>query len=97
MSTAYHDPSGAPAPQWPIRPGQQLPPLPLAMRPAVAAKAIGISPRSLWSLTKSGMIPHARIGGCVIYPTGPLLEWLADITEAAHPVKRPQAAEGGDA
>lgn len=93
MTESYH---GAPAPQWPIRPGQQPPPLPLAMRPAVAAKAIGISPRSLWSLTKSGMIPHARIGGCVTYPTAAILAWLEEITENP-PVKRPPAAEGGEA
>ena len=93
MMESYH---GAPAPQWPIRPGQQPPPLPLAMRPKVASRAVGVSERTLWSMTKRGEIPHARIGGCVVYPTAAILAWLAERTENA-PVKRPPAAEGGDA
>ncbi len=90
---AYHTPPGVP--EWPLRPGQQLPPLPLAMRPLVAAKAIGISPRTLWSLTKRGAIPHAKFGGVTVYPTAAILAWLEEITENP-PVKRPPAA-GGDA
>ena len=89
---AYHTPPGAP--EWPLRPGQQLPPLPLAMRPLVAAKAIGISPRTLWSLTKRGAIPHAKFGRVTIYPTAAILAWLEEIT-AHPPVQRPPAA-GGD-
>ena len=90
---AYHAPT---PPQWPIRPGQQLPPLPLAMRPAVAARAIGISERTLWGMAKRGAIPHAKIGGCVVYPTAAILRWLESITKNP-PVKRPEAVEGGDA
>ncbi len=90
---SYH---GAPAPHWPIRPGQQLPPMPLAMRPKVAARAIGVSERTLWSMAKRGEIPHARIGGCVVYPTSAILAWLEEIT-INPPVKRPAAVEGGDA
>jgi hypothetical protein len=62
----------------------------------VAAKAIGVSPRTLWSITQRGDIPHARIGTAVIYPTAALLAWLEEIT-VNPPVKRPPAAEGGDA
>lgn len=94
MSESYHGP--ATAPHWPIRPGQQPPPLPLAMRPKVAARAIGISERTLWSLTQRGEIPHARVGSCVIYPTAAVLAWLEQVTENPL-VKRPPAAEGGDA
>jgi len=94
--TAYHDSYGDSAPKWPIRPGQQPPPLPLAMRPKIAARAVGVSERTLWSMTKRGAIPHARIGGCVVYPTAAILAWLENITENP-PVKRPDAAEGGDA
>ncbi len=93
MSKVYHDVS---APQWPIRPGQQLPPLPLAMRPKVAARALGISERTLWSMTKRGEIPSAKIGGCLVYPTAAILRRLEEITENP-PVKRPEAVEGGDA
>lgn len=85
-----------PAPAWPQRPGRDAPPLPLAMRPKAAARAIGISERTLWTMTQRGEIPHARIGQCVIYPTAPVLRWLEEIT-ANPPVKRPEAAEGRDA
>jgi hypothetical protein len=98
MTSAYHAPPGAPAPQWPIRPGQQPPPLPLAMRPAVAAKAIGVSERTLWTMTKLGKVPHARLGRSVIYPTAAILRWLEAVA-VNPPAKRPDAAgtEGGDA
>jgi excisionase family DNA binding protein len=70
--------------------------MPLAMRPKVAARALGISERTLWSMTKRGEIPYAKIGGCVVYPTSPTLAWLEEIT-INPPVKRPTAVEGGDA
>ncbi len=93
MAEMYHEPP--PPPQWPLRPGHQLPPLPLAMRPKTAARAVGVSERKLWEITKRGVIPHARIGGCVVYPTAAILAWLETIT-AHSPVKRPPAS-GGDA
>ena len=87
MSAVY------PAPQWPQKPSGDLP-LPLAMRPKVAARAIGISERTLWTLTQRGDIPHSRIGGAVIYPTAAIMRWLEERT--VHPiVKRPEAADGG--
>ena len=82
--------------QWPLRPGHHLPPLPLAMRPKVAARAIGVSERTLWSMTKRGEIPHAKRGRSTVYPTAAILAWLEEIT-ANPPVKRPPAAEGGAA
>ena len=93
MPEVYH---GAAAPKWPVRPGQQPPPLPLAMRPAVAARAIGVCERTLWTLTQRGEVPHARIGTAVIYPTAAILAWLEEITKNP-PVRRPPAAEGGAA
>lgn len=84
-----------PAPAWPQRPGRDLPPLPLAMRPKVAARAIGVCERTLRSMTQRNEIPHARIGKCVIYPTAAVMRWLEEIT--ANPVvKRPTAEIGGD-
>ena len=58
----------------------------LALRPAEAALACGISPRKLWALTadrRSG-IPHFRLGRSVRYPVRELRNWLAA-----------QAGEGG--
>jgi excisionase family DNA binding protein len=34
----------------------------LALRPRDAAKALAISPRHLWQLTKDGHIPCVRVG-----------------------------------
>jgi excisionase family DNA binding protein len=52
----------------------------LAMRPREAAKALGISPRHLWQLTKDGHIPCVRVGSgtrkTVLYPVAELQAWL---------------------
>jgi excisionase family DNA binding protein len=64
----------------------------LALRPREAAAALGISERTLWTLTDQGRIPHVRLGRCVAYPVDALRKWLADQTQ---PVTTP--AEGGAA
>lgn len=48
----------------------------LALRPADAARAIGISTRLLWSMTNRGDIPCVRIGRRIVYPLHLLREWL---------------------
>ena len=53
----------------------------LALRPHEAAKALGISPRTLWAQTSPrGPIPCIRVGsgksGCVLYSTDELKLWL---------------------
>ena len=52
----------------------------LALRPREAAKALGISPRLLWQLTKDGHIPCVRVGSgkrkSVLYPLAELQAWL---------------------
>jgi excisionase family DNA binding protein len=40
-----------------------------------AAEALGISPRTLWQLTKQGNIPHLRLGSRVMYPQESLTKW----------------------
>jgi excisionase family DNA binding protein len=54
---------------------------PLALRPRQAAKALGISARHLWQLTKDGHIPCVRVGSgtrkTVLYPVAELQAWLA--------------------
>lgn len=63
----------------------------LSLRPAEAAKALGISPRLLWQLTHDGVIPCVRVGSgkrqTVLYPTATLQAWLA---------REAGAAKGGD-
>ena len=60
---------------------------PLALRPREAAKALGISARHLWQLTKDGQIPCVRVGSgtrkTVLYPVAVLRAWLTDQTEQA--------------
>lgn len=58
----------------------------LALRPREAAKALGISARTLWGLTAPrGPIPCVRIGTgkrrAVLYPTADLQAWLTRQTE----------------
>jgi excisionase family DNA binding protein len=52
----------------------------LALRPREAAKALGISPRHLWQLTKDEHIPCVRVGSgrrkTVLYPVAELQAWL---------------------
>lgn len=60
----------------------------LALRPREAAKALGISERTLWGLTDPrGPIPCVRVGGgkrqTVLYPVAELQAWLARQAEEA--------------
>jgi excisionase family DNA binding protein len=56
----------------------------LALRPREAAKALSISPRLLWQLTKDGNIPCVRVGSgkrrTVLYPLVDLQTWLSQQT-----------------
>lgn len=64
----------------------------LALRPAEAAQALGISPRMLWSLTNDEVadpIPAVRKGRLVLYPVHTLRAWLD--RQLQNPSK-----EGGD-
>ena len=53
----------------------------LALRPREAARALGISPRLLWTLSNRGEVPCVRIGRAVVYSIDGLREWLARRTE----------------
>lgn len=54
----------------------------LALRPAEAAKALGISPRYLSQLKQEGKIPFAPIGEgkrpVIVYPVDALRKWLSE-------------------
>jgi excisionase family DNA binding protein len=49
----------------------------LALRPREAAKALGISERTLWTLTKAGRIACVRVGRAVLYSIETLRVFLA--------------------
>ncbi len=44
-----------------------------------AARMLGISERTLWSYTKSGDIPHVRLGRRILYPIQALRDWMQRI------------------
>ncbi len=52
----------------------------LALRPKEAAVAIGVSERTLWTITQdqASGIPFMKIGRSVLYPVEPLRRWLAE-------------------
>lgn len=45
------------------------------------AKMLGISTRTLWTLTNAGEIPHVRIGRRVLLNVCAVREWIAARTE----------------
>lgn len=53
----------------------------LALRPVDAAKALAISPRTLFTLTKAGDIPCTRVGRAVLYRPADLDKWLQSKTQ----------------
>ncbi|MCC7085284.1 MAG: helix-turn-helix domain-containing protein [Pirellulales bacterium] len=64
----------------------------LAMRPREAAKALGISSRTLWGLSAPrGPIPCLRVGRgkrqSVLYPIADLQAWLSQQTGSAKEVE----------
>lgn len=48
----------------------------LAVSAREAAAMLGISERLLWTWTRSGKIPHLRLGVRVLYPLDLLRVWL---------------------
>lgn len=63
---------------------------PLAVSEPEAARLIGVSPRTLWTLRKEGRGPrHAVIGSSVRYRVAAILEYLERLEQAA------AATEGG--
>jgi excisionase family DNA binding protein len=48
----------------------------LLLKPNEAATLLAISPRLLWSLTKSGDLPCVRIGRAVRYDPRDLTAWI---------------------
>jgi excisionase family DNA binding protein len=64
----------------------------LALRPREAAKALGVSERTLWTWTKEGRVPCVRLGSSVRYPVDALKRWLSEQAET-----KPATPEGGAA
>ena len=63
---------------------QPMPTEPLAVSEAVAARLLGVSPRTLWQLRHEGRGPrHAMIGGSIRYRIEELHRYLAEQQAAA--------------
>ena len=50
----------------------------LALRPAEAAKALGISPRTLRKWMQELELPYARLDGVVLIPRAGLEKWIEE-------------------
>lgn len=60
---------------------RESPVVQLLLSPRDAAKALSISERTLWSLTRAGRLPCIRLGRLVRYGVASLREWLRRETE----------------
>ncbi|MGE3808279.1 MAG: helix-turn-helix transcriptional regulator [Gemmataceae bacterium] len=73
---------------------------PLALRPREAAKALGISPRLLWQLTKDGHVPCVRVGNgkrqSVLYPVAELQAWLSRESKGSQAEPLGHVSENGN-
>jgi excisionase family DNA binding protein len=76
----------------PLHPEAEAPRL--ALTPRETAHSLGISERSLWSLTRQGRVPCVRLGGSVRYPLDALKRWLSEQTETKPATPKP-TPEGG--
>lgn len=63
----------------------------LLLTPPEAAVALRLCPRTLWTLTKDGTIPHMRIGRQIRYPVAVLEEWIGKQTTGAAPTPQTKA------
>jgi excisionase family DNA binding protein len=50
----------------------------LTVRMAELAQLLGLSTRTVWALTKAGVIPHVRVGGSILYPIDAVRQWLQE-------------------
>ncbi len=50
----------------------------IGMRAREAAKALGVSERTLWQWAAEGIIPHVRIGKVRLFPADVIRRWLSE-------------------
>lgn len=79
MSTPMRHDAGGDASRGSMSLGQ-----PLLLKPAEAARQLGVSERTLWANTQPrGPIPSVRIGNCVRYSSDQLRRYIDQQTSAA--------------
>jgi len=80
------------SPRFAPAPASVAPPR-LLLTPPEAAVALRLCPRTLWTLTKDGTIPHIRIGRQIRYPVAVLEDWITKQTTAPVPAAERPAAD----
>lgn len=71
MRSIYHD-------------EQHESPIPrLALRPRETAVALGMSEKTIWTLTKEGRLPAIKVGTRVLYPIHLLRQWMDEQAQQA--------------
>jgi len=68
---------------------------PLALRPVAAARALGVSCRTLWTWTQAGVVPHVRVGRVILFPCDALKAWLAAKAAGTNPGEGRPDDDGG--
>jgi excisionase family DNA binding protein len=61
---------------------------PLLLSPRQASRALAISERTLFTLTKAGKVPHIRIGKLVRYSVDSLRKYIEQAGEEEHVCSR---------
>jgi excisionase family DNA binding protein len=64
----------------------------LALRMRELAKAVNLSIRTVWGLTKAGVIPHVRVGGSILYPVDSIRQWLQQQAKGQQETAQAQAS-----
>jgi excisionase family DNA binding protein len=68
-----------------------IPPLSVGLEDA--AKLIGISGRTLWTMVDRGEVPHVKLGGRLLFRVESLDKWLEEREQASS--KPPRDSETG--
>lgn len=65
---------------------------PMLLRPKDAARRLALSERTLWAMTRAGLLPCVRVGKSVRYCPADLAEWVQKAKGA--PLPGPAEVEG---
>ena len=66
----------------------------LCLNAAEVSERTGLSLSSVRKLTRSGEIPHIRVGRRILYPAEALAEWLTQQTVGGNAPEKDGAANG---
>jgi excisionase family DNA binding protein len=55
-----------------------------------AAELLGVKPGTLYAWASRGVVPRRKVGACLRFHRGELLDWTAGRTEDKQPRRRPK-------